>query len=185
MITEETLQEDPSWIQLLMGLPAETFWQLVQNIQAAYPAYEQQRLARQDRKRQVGGGRKFDLALVIRLALVLTYLRLHLPQAVVAKLFGATQSDVSRELRRLLPLLKQLLPVPEVWQLVEAEAELSQADVLALTELSEGQVLVDATEQQVYRSQDSLTRKEHYSGKKTVHPENSVCQRWAAPHQGH
>lgn len=175
MITEEILREDPSWILLLMGLPAATFWRLVQDMEAAYPDYEQQRLEREDRKRQGGGGRKFDLALVIRLALVLTYLRLHLPQAVVAKLFGASQADVSRELRRLLPLLKQVLPVPEVWQLVEAEDELSQAEGLALAELADGQVLVDATEQPVYRSQDSLTRKEHYSGKKTVHPENSVC----------
>ena len=127
MITEEILREDPSWILLLMGLPAATFWRLVQDMEAAYPDYEQQRLEREDRKRQGGGGRKFDLALVIRLALVLTYLRLHLPQAVVAKLFGASQADVSRELRRLLPLLKQVLQVPEVWQLVEAEDELSQA----------------------------------------------------------
>ena len=30
MISEETLREDPSWIPLLMGLPAATFWQLVE-----------------------------------------------------------------------------------------------------------------------------------------------------------
>ncbi len=166
MITEEILREDPSWIHLLMGLPAETFWQLVQDIKEVYPAYEQHRLERKDRKRQVGGGRKFDLPLVIRIALVLTYLRLHIPQKVVAKLFGATQSDVSRELRRLLPLLKQVLPVPDVWQLVEEEYELSEEEVLALGELTDGQVLVDATEQQVYRSKDSPTRKAYYSGKK-------------------
>ena len=161
MITEETLREDPSWIRLLMGLPAETFWQVVQDSEAAYPAYEQQRLERADRKRQVGGGRKFDLPFAIRIGLVLTYLRLHIPQEVVAKLYGATQSDVSRELRRLLPLLKQVLPVPEVWQLVEEEY---------LDELTDGQVLVDATEQQVYRSKDSPTRKAHYSGKKSSSP---------------
>ena len=44
--------------------------------------------------------------------MVLTYLRLHILQEVVAKLFGANQGDVSRELRRLLPLLKDVLPVP-------------------------------------------------------------------------
>jgi hypothetical protein len=99
MITEETLREEPSWIGLLMGLPAETFWQVVQASEAVYPAYEQHRLEREDRKRQVGGGRKFDLPFAIRIALVLTYLRLPIPQEVVAKLFGASQADVSRELR--------------------------------------------------------------------------------------
>jgi hypothetical protein len=168
MITEKTLQEDPDWIRMLTGLPAETFWQLVQQAEAAHPGYDQQRLAREERKRQVGGGRKFDFPLAIRIAMVLTYLRLHIPQEVVAKLFGASQWDVSRELRRLLPLLKEVLPVPEVWQLVEAGDELSEAELLSLAELSDGQVLVDATEQQVYRSQDSSTRQAHYSGKKKV-----------------
>ena len=167
MITEETLQKDPSWIRLLTGLPTETFWQVVHASEAAYPVYEHDRLEREDRQRQVGGGRKFDLPLVIRIAMILTYVRLHLPQEVVAKLFGATQSDVSRELRRLLPLLKQVLPVPAVWQRLEERDDLTEADMLALAELSDGQVLVDATEQQVYRSTDSPTRKAHYSGKKS------------------
>lgn len=43
-------------------------------------AYEVQRLERANRRRRVGGGRDFDQPLVIRVALVLTYLRLHLPQ---------------------------------------------------------------------------------------------------------
>jgi hypothetical protein len=103
-------------------------------------------------------------------ALVLTYLRLHVIQALVAKLFGATQSDVSRELRRLLPLLKQVLPCPEVWELVEAEQPLPEEQILMLTDLADGQVLIDATEQQVYRSEDSATRKAHFSGKKRCLP---------------
>lgn len=170
IITEETLQADPSWIPLLMGLPAETFWQLVEAVKTAYPNYEQQRHQRPERKRGVGGGRKCDLPLVIRVALVLTYLRLHVIQALTAKFFGARQSDVSRDLRRLLPLLKQVLPCPEVWELVEAEQGLTQAEMLKLTALADGQVLIDATEQQVYRSEDSATRKAHFSGKKRCSP---------------
>ena len=170
IITEETLREDPSWIPLLMGLPAEAFWQLVEAVKTAYPSYEQQRHQRPDRKRGVGGGRKCDLPLVIRVALVLTYLRLHVIQELVAKFFGAAQSDVSRDLRRLLPLLKQVLPCPEVWELVEAEQALTEAELLKLTALTDGQVLIDATEQQVYRSEDNATRKAHFSGKKRSLP---------------
>jgi hypothetical protein len=102
--------------------------------------------------------------------MLLTYLRLHLNQTLVAKLFGGTQSDVSRDLRRLLPLLKQVLPCPELWEIVTEEQELSDEDKLKLTDLVDGQVLVDATEQQVYRSQDSLTRQAYYSGKKRCLP---------------
>lgn len=170
MITEETLREDPSWIPLLMGLPADRFWALIEAAQSVYPSYEYQRHERPERKRAVGGGRKCDLPLVIRVALVLTYLRLHVIQALVAKFFGATQSDVSRELRRLLPLLKQVLPCPEMWELVETGQPLSEDQQLKLADLADGQVLIDATEQQVYRSQDSITRKADYSGKKNSLP---------------
>jgi len=169
-ITEETLREDPSWIPLLMGLPAESFWQLVTAAEQAYPSYEQRRHERPGRKRAVGGGRKCDLPLVIRIAVVLTYLRSHVIQAGVAKLFGASQSDVSRDLRRLMPLLKQVLPCPAVWELVESEQPLTQAQRLKLTDLVDGQVLIDATEQQIYRSQDSASRKAAYSGKKNNSP---------------
>lgn len=166
LITEETLREDPSWITLLMGLPADSFWELVEAVETAYPGYEQQRHERPERKRGVGGGRKCDLPLVMRVALVLTYVRLHLIQALVAKIFGATQSDVSRDLRRLLPLVKQVLPCPAVWEQLAAEQPLTAEQQLKLTDLADGQVLIDATEQQVYRSEDSLTRKAHFSGKK-------------------
>ncbi len=165
-LTEEILREDPSWIPLLMGLPADRFWELIEAVKRAYPSYEQQRHQRPDRKRGVGGGRKCDLPLVIRVALVLTYLRLHVIQALAAKFFGASQSDVSRDLRRLLPLLKQVLPCPEVWDLVETGQALTEAELLKLTALADGQVLIDATEQQIYRSADSATRKAHFSGKK-------------------
>ena len=94
IITEETLQADPSWIPLLMGLPADSFWQLIAAAEKAYPSYEQHRHGRADRKRGVGGGRKCDVPLVIRVAMRLTYLRLHVIQALAAKFFGATQSDV-------------------------------------------------------------------------------------------
>jgi len=171
MITAKILREDPSLIPLLTGLPAETFWQLVEAVEKEYPTYERQRHARPDRKRAAGGGRTCDVPLVIRMAMLLTYLRLHINQTLVAKLFGSTQSDVSRDLRRLLPLLKQVLPSPDLWEMVETDQALTEADQLKLADLVAGQVLADAAEQQGYRAQDSATRKAYYSGKKDVYPQ--------------
>jgi DDE superfamily endonuclease/Helix-turn-helix of DDE superfamily endonuclease len=125
--------------------------------------YEQERHSRAERERTEGGGRHFAQPLVIRVAVILTYLRLHVPQEVVALLYGCRQSDVSRELRRLLPLISQVLPVPEVWQVMDT-AE-SVVDELPIEALSDGRVLIDATEQRVNRSQDTATRDKHYSGK--------------------
>jgi hypothetical protein len=150
MLTEKHLRENPLLIKAFMGLPAKVFWQLVADMEAKLPAYELKRLDREDRQRAVGGGQEFDLPLVIRVALVLTYLRLHiLQQAVACMDKAATQSDVSRELRRLLPLIKQVLPCPEVWEMVEEGEALSETELLALEQLADGLVLIDATEQQV------------------------------------
>ena len=104
-ITENILHENPDLVKALTGLPAEVFWELVQAVEAGLPAYEAERHERPERQRAVGGGRDFDQPVVIRVAQVLTYLRLYMPQAAVAVLYGGTQTDVSRDLRRLIPLL--------------------------------------------------------------------------------
>lgn len=168
MLTEKHLRENPLLITAFMGLPAAVFWQVVADMTSKLPAYELKRLDREERQRDVGGGRRFDLPLVIRIALVLTYLRLHIPQQVVACMYkNATQSDVSRDLRRLLPLLKQVLPCPEVWDMVEEGAELSEAELLTLEHLADGLVLLDATEQQVYRpGKSNEERLKFFSGKR-------------------
>jgi hypothetical protein len=156
------------------------------------PEYERQRHERPDRQRAVGGGRPYDQPLVIRIMLVLTYMRLHIPQETIALLFGATQPDVSRELRRLLPVIAQVLPTPEIWTVVEETEELlAEEDILTLAQLTDGRALVDATEQEVYRPQDNETRKRYYSGKQKAFTlpgqdrQDGVCHRWGAPHCGH
>ena len=166
IVTEKILLKYSALVKLLTGLPAGNFWELMQKVKAHFAEYDQQRHERSGRQRAVGAGRPYDQLLVIRVVLVLAYLRLHIPQALIGLLFGATQSDVSRELRRLLPLLKQVLPALEVWEVVAEKATLSAEAVLELVDLADGRALVDATEPVVYRSQDSATRKAHYSGKK-------------------
>lgn len=166
MITEKHLRDNPALIKAFTGLSEDVFWQLISDLEAKMPEYERQRHERPDRQRAVGAGRPYDQSLVIRTVLVLTYMRLHIPQETVALLYGATQSDVSRELRRLLPLIAQVLPVPEVWKVIaEAEEPLTEEEVLELVQLADGRALVDATEQQVYRPQDNERRKTYYSGK--------------------
>jgi hypothetical protein len=80
-------------------------------------------------------------------------------------LFGCHQSDVSRELRRTLSLISLVLPVPELWSLSE-NLEENVVEVLPLETLSDGRVLVDATEQRVSRPVDPLRRNALYSGKR-------------------
>jgi DDE superfamily endonuclease/Helix-turn-helix of DDE superfamily endonuclease len=168
MFTEQSLRDHPSLVKAFMGITAEQFWELIQQMSQRFPAYRRQQHSRAAHQRAFGAGRTYDLSLVLRTALVLTYLRLHIPQATVAALFGATQSDVSRELRRLLPLIEQCLPTPLVWEITD-EAQLAAPEQLRLSDLAEGRVLIDATEQRVSRPHDPTVQKAYYSGKKQLH----------------
>ncbi len=166
MFTEQHLKENPAVIKVFMGLPAEVFWEIVTQATEKFDEYEQKRLNRPNRQRRVGGGRNSGLSLVIRIALVLTYIRLGISQEATALLYGLKQIDVSRQIRQILPLLTELLPTPEVWNKLDTERPLTEDEMLEISELSDGQVIIDATEQQVNRPEDNPTRKAYYSGKK-------------------
>ena len=83
-------------------------------------------------------------------------------------MYGMTQSDLSRDLRRILPAIQEALPCPQVWQVLEDGQKLNEAQKLSLEELSDARILVDATEQRVSCPGDNGTRKRYYSGKKKL-----------------
>jgi len=166
MFTEEIMHEHPTIIKAFMGIPAEVFWLIVKVASQILPEVDRERLENPDRLRQVGAGRPNDQSAAIRVAAVLTYLRLHAPQVAVGMMYGVNQVDISRDLRRLLPAIQKALPCPRVWQVLESGQELSEADRIKLEDLADGRVLVDATEQRVSRAKDNETRKKYYSGKK-------------------
>ena len=111
MFTEQILHENPGMIKAFMGIPAEVFWMIVQVVERVLPALDQQRLERSDRQRARGAGRPCDQPVVLRVAAVLTYLRLAAPQLPVALMYGLTQPDLSRDLRRIVPPFTAPYPV--------------------------------------------------------------------------
>ena len=78
--------------------------------------YELNRHNQDNRKRTTGAGRKFEQSLAQRTVGVLAYLRLNTSQTVIATMFGLQQYEISRDLRRLLPLIRDVLPRPEIWE---------------------------------------------------------------------
>jgi len=166
MFTEQMLRKNPALIKAFTGIPGKEFWPMLEQMESQLPAYEAQRLSRPERQRTLGAGRAFDQPLALRTVAVLTYLRLHIPQTVVALMFGLTQVDISRDLRRLLPLIQTVLPCPVVWEVMEENAPAERLPQVTPEQLSDGRALVDATEQRVSRPSDNETRKQYYSGKK-------------------
>src|SRR5262245_16014110 len=143
MFTEQSLRDHPSLVKAFMGISAEQYNEMIDKMSSPFTSYTHTRRRRADRVRAVGGGRNYTHSLILRTALVLTYLRLHIPQATVAALFGADQPDVSRELRRLLPLIQLCLPCPLLWEVVNDDLAVPAPSCLSLDDLAEGRVLID------------------------------------------
>lgn len=166
MFTEPILREYPEIIKAFMGIPSDVFWHIVEVVAVRIPEFDQERLARSERKRNSGAGRKCSQPIALRIAGVLTYLRLHTPQLVIAKMYGLTQPDISRDLRRVLPAIQSVLPCPQVWKILEDGSEIANLETVAMEQLVNGRALVDATEQRVSRPGKNEVRKQFYSGKK-------------------
>ncbi len=107
--------------------------------------------------------------------LTLMYYRLYLTQVLLGYLFDLDDSNVSRVVSRLRPLLLEVLPVPMQETLSFAKDEPSRGKRIAtVAELLQKhpefkEVLIDATEQETYKPKDKTKRKGHYSGKKKRH----------------
>lgn len=149
-----------SWIKDFTGIQAEDFWLMIERMEVDFLEYEKQRHQRNNRKRVVGGGRKFKESLARRTMGVLAYLRLHTSQTVIATIFDLKQYEISRDLRRLLPLIRNVVPCPEIWKIGE------DASAMLLEQLEDGTALIDATEQRVSRpGKSNEIRKLYFSGK--------------------
>ena len=165
MFTESALRDNPSLIVAFTGIPADVFWVKVAEMGEKMSEYETARHSRDSRQRAIGAGRKFAHSLAQRVVAILSYLRLHVPQAVIGLMFDVPQYDISRDLRRLLPLVQDVLPCPELWEIDKEKPEIPMP--LTFVQLTDGHALVDATEQRVSRpGKDNETRKQFFSGKK-------------------
>lgn len=170
MITEAFLRTHERWIKYLTGLTASQFWSMFERIEADFAEYERQRHERPGRKRAVGAGRPFAVPLLIRVVAVIAYLRLHLAQEFIGMWFGIDQVQISRDLRRLLPLIRRHVPAPEVLELLpEEKRPVDPLEALWAAFGEEGIALLDATEQPINRPTDSERQREFYSGKKKRH----------------
>jgi hypothetical protein len=84
--------------------------------------------------------------------------------------FGIDQVQISRDLRRLLPLIRRHVPAPQVLELLpEGERPVDLLEVLRAAFGEEGIAWLDATEQLINRPKDAERQPEFYSGKKKRH----------------
>jgi len=108
MITYAKLSSKPTALKSVTGMTESEFTDLLQELAPLYEAAEAQRLKRSNRKRAPGGGSKHKHDLNERLLMTLMRLRLGLTTEALGLLFDVDKSTVSRNVRQLLPLLREL-----------------------------------------------------------------------------
>lgn len=175
----EKLIKKPSIFQRTLGLTIKQFEILVASLEQVWLTAESKRKARDNRVRNIGAGHPYNLPLIReKLVTVLLYYKAYLTQEFIGLLVGMDQSNVSRLLAKMLPLIEQAA-APEMKEyLARAKEEYDKQpqgnrinnwqDFLKKhPDLKE--VSTDATEQRCHRSSNNEQQKKHYSGKKKCH----------------
>jgi len=166
MLNYGVLSKKPAIFKNFTGIEVAEFDALTSKIQEKYDAYEQKRLAREDRKRGIGAGHPFKLSLTDRLLMLLLYYRLYPSSTLLGYLIDLGQTNVLKDIRNLEPLVCDVLPLPK--------KQTEKVKRLQTVEEIEGmfpgfKAFLDATEQEIPRPKNKHKRKTHYSGKKKRH----------------
>lgn len=107
------LRKNDKQFRALTGITPEKFDELLKQIIPLFREADHKRLSSAERKRAIGGGRRFRISLADRLLMVLIYYRTHVTHEFIGFLFMADDSTVSRRIRSIEPLLARIFRIPE------------------------------------------------------------------------
>ncbi len=108
MLTLDMLLDRPEAFKSMTGLSLEEFLSLLEQVGLRYLAMVKSRVDRPDRKRAPGGGAKSRYDVADRLFMTLVWLQLYLTCEAMGVLFGARKGTVSRLIRPMLAILRDL-----------------------------------------------------------------------------
>lgn len=161
------LTQEPGVFRSLTGVSVAEYRQIVAGLAVPYAVAEARRLSRPDRRRGIGGGRRFALAMADQVLLTIVWLRQYPTFPVLGYLFGLDDRPAARIVARILPLLEAAgrdsmrLPDPGPYRRRDLPPLLKNTPGLML--------LVDTFEQRVQRPGDPEGQRAWYSGKKKGH----------------
>ena len=149
----QRLMKKPEIFRRFTGITPDRFLEIAEKLQPLYENWNQKRLSKRKRERNIGGGNKYILSLKDRLLILLIYYRTYSTYAVLSFIFGIDESNIGRNFKPLEPLLARIFRIPERKIHVE-EDEFMLA-------------FFDGTEQERERPQKG--QRKHYSGKRKKH----------------
>lgn len=165
----KTLAKNPALFSRFTGLTIQEFNKLSQELKPLWNQSEKERLFRDNRKRDIGGGRKYKLEQFNdKLLLILMFYKLYFTFEVLGFLFfDLDKSCISRLISRLEPVLSKRLKLPAIKR--DRDKPISSVEEMLKIYPEIREFIGDATEQEVPRPKDKRNRRKYYSGKKKRH----------------
>ena len=161
----DTLRRHPGVFRSLTGLSVPVFDALTEDVLPLLAVADVARLDHPDRERAIGGGRTCGLTPVDQVLLAVVWLRVYPTDAVLAVLFGVSESAARRTRKRVVPVLAQAgkdgMRMPDPGRGKRKDLPALAADTPGLG------VLVDSFERPTHRP--TTRQKRYYSGKKKRH----------------
>ena len=165
----------PKMFQRFTGITIPKFKELSKKILPLWQESEKKRLSKKNRKRKIGGGRKYFFeTMAEKVFIVLFYYRHYLTQEAVGFFFGIDQSNVSRLISKIAPLI-EVAADPELKNFLEKiKLEYQQNDRLGIEDFAQKfpdlvHAITDATENLCYRPKNKWLQRKYYSGKRKAH----------------
>jgi hypothetical protein len=166
MLNYSALSKNPQHFRNFSGLQVQEFDTLNLKIKEKFAAYEYKRLQRENRKRAIGTGHPYNLSLTDRLLILLIYYHMYTSSTLLSYLFGVSQTSVLKNIRKLEPLVCEVLPLPKL----EHDKVRRLETIDDIEAMFPGfKAFLDATEQEIPRPHGIRKRKTHYSGKRKKH----------------
>jgi len=165
----QTLAKSPVLFGRFTGLTVQEFDRLSLKLKPLWDKAETERLSRDNRQRQIGGGRKYKISsFEDKLLLILMFYKLYLTFEMLGFLFfDLDKSCISRLISRLEPVFSKRLKLPEIKR--DRDKPISTVEELLELYPEMQEFISDATEQEIPRPKDKRKRKKYYSGKKKRH----------------
>src|SRR2546428_13846879 len=103
MLGYTKLSRIPLIFRSFTGLEVNEFDSVYSSVERMYSSFEEKRLSREKRKREIGAGHPFKLELRDRLLMLLIYYRLYVTSTLLGFLFDLGQTNVLKDVRMIEP----------------------------------------------------------------------------------
>ena len=171
MLNLDRIQKNERLMKAVFGLSIKQFNELVEVFDRNYDQAIDAQRAACGCVRQKGGGQKPRLSTPgLKLSFILIYLKCYPTYDVQAVLFDLDRGNCCDWVKRLLPVLeftlgeKQVLPARKIRSTKEFLQRFP----------GEKDLLIDATERRIQRSNNNKTQRKHFSGKQRAHTRKNI-----------